>query len=314
MPDSASNPKRPWLIAAWPGMGNVAVIAAGYVAHRLGLKNPTELSLFPFVDIDHVDVSDGLIARPRMPRGLLFSTRAESGRELLFLIGEAQPSEGVYTHAQSLIEDAGSRGVERIITFASLASQIHPEAEPSVYGAATTKELLSELDQLEVGRVEDGQIGGLNGVMLGAAAERDIPAMCLLAEFPFFAANVPNPKAACAILETFSTLADFPIDLTDLRENARIVQDAQIRLMEELKNKAGEDDDGPEFAPEPQPDEPSKPKRRPLDQETRAQIEKYFDAARRDRARAVQLKDELDRLGVFEQYEDRFLDLFKRAD
>ena len=33
----------------------------------------------------------------------------------------------------------------------------------------------------------------------------------------------------------------------------------------------------------------------------------------RDRAKAIELKQELDRLGVFKDYEDRFLDLFKKA-
>jgi hypothetical protein len=37
-----------------------------------------------------------------------------------------------------------------------------------------------------------------------------------------------------------------------------------------------------------------------------------FDAARQDRAKAFELKQELDRLGRFAEYEDRFLDLFKR--
>lgn len=39
-----------------------------------------------------------------------------------------------------------------------------------------------------------------------------------------------------------------------------------------------------------------------------------FQEAREDRAKAVRLKEELDRLGVYPAYEDRFLDLFRRAE
>lgn len=39
-----------------------------------------------------------------------------------------------------------------------------------------------------------------------------------------------------------------------------------------------------------------------------------FESARRDQHKAFHLKEELDRLGVFRQYEDRFLDLFRRAE
>jgi hypothetical protein len=35
--------------------------------------------------------------------------------------------------------------------------------------------------------------------------------------------------------------------------------------------------------------------------------------AAKDRSKAFELKQELDRLGVFKEYEDRFLDLFKKS-
>ena len=45
----------------------------------------------------------------------------------------------------------------------------------------------------------------------------------------------------------------------------------------------------------------------------RSQIERLFEEAKKDPGRAMNLKHELDRLGVFKRYEDRFLDLFRRA-
>ena len=43
-------------------------------------------------------------------------------------------------------------------------------------------------------------------------------------------------------------------------------------------------------------------------------IHNLFEQSRRDRAHAYELKRELDRLGVYREYEDRFLDLFKLAE
>jgi hypothetical protein len=43
-------------------------------------------------------------------------------------------------------------------------------------------------------------------------------------------------------------------------------------------------------------------------------IEELFDEVSRDRSKAYELKRELDRLEVFKDYEDRFLDLFKKSD
>ena len=43
-------------------------------------------------------------------------------------------------------------------------------------------------------------------------------------------------------------------------------------------------------------------------------VEQLFRQAQKDRAKAYELKHELDRLGVYRTYEDRFLDLFKKPD
>jgi hypothetical protein len=44
----------------------------------------------------------------------------------------------------------------------------------------------------------------------------------------------------------------------------------------------------------------------------RGHINELFDAAGKDRSKAFELKRELDRLGLFKEYEDRFLDLFQK--
>ena len=46
--------------------------------------------------------------------------------------------------------------------------------------------------------------------------------------------------------------------------------------------------------------------------EEEQRIEKLFEQAREKRSKAYELKGQLDRLDVFDLYEDRFLDLFKK--
>jgi hypothetical protein len=62
------------------------------------------------------------------------------------------------------------------------------------------------------------------------------------------------------------------------------------------------DDEGAEAAPEPSPGE--------TPPEIRERIEFLFEAAAKDLSKAGDLKDELDHWGLFQEYEDRFLDLF----
>jgi hypothetical protein len=44
----------------------------------------------------------------------------------------------------------------------------------------------------------------------------------------------------------------------------------------------------------------------------RRRVEEMFKLAQKDRSKAYELKRELDRLDVFKEFEDQFLDLFKQ--
>ena len=50
---------------------------------------------------------------------------------------------------------------------------------------------------------------------------------------------------------------------------------------------------------------------RVMDFASPTEVEQFFNRARFDRSQTPLLKAELDRLGLFKQYEDRFLDLFR---
>lgn len=313
-------PRRSWLIAAWPGMGNVSVIAAGYLIQKLKLEPIAELSAQGFFDIEQIEVKDGIVAAPRLPRGVFYRWTSPDARpDLLIFLGEAQPSSDVYAFSQRLLERAVAMGADRVVTFASMASQLHPSQQPRVYGVATRPDMLSELQRLEVTLLKEGTIGGMNGVLLGAAAGQGLPGVGLLGEIPYFAAGVPNPKAAKAVLDAFSLLAKLELDLDELARHAEAVDKMLLELLERMQRGEGqeeaefptpeEDDEEPEHTPEPAP--PPKPTLEPA---AKARIERLFRAAEKDRSKAVQLKQELDRLGVFKEYEDRFLDLFKRAE
>ena len=51
-----------------------------------------------------------------------------------------------------------------------------------------------------------------------------------------------------------------------------------------------------------------------ISREDEQRIERLFKQVKQDRSKAYELKGVLDRLGVFKDYEDRFLDLFKKPE
>ena len=330
--------RDPWLVAAWPGMGNVAVGAAGYLVVKAGAKLVHELPSREMFDVPHIDVRNGLARAGRLPRNMFFELRLpDSPRDLLVFIGEAQPTVGGYALCHRILDYAQQRGVRNICTFAAMASQLHPTDQPRVFGVSTDPQLLEQLKTLEVEILKEGQISGLNGVLLAAGVERSMPGICLLGELPYFAAGVPNPKASHAALEVFTTMVGVDIDFAELDQQAKMVEKGLIQLLEKLEQAAreqaeagGESFTVPEFAAADEDDddegngetdETAKPESSPavnkgpeLDYATRRRIDAMFESAHENRDRAFHLKRELDRLGVFKQYEDRFLDLFRKAD
>jgi len=321
--------KDPWLVATWPGMGNVGSIAGGYLIDKLGAKPVGEFAAREVFDLQNVEVKGGIARAGRLPRSMLFEWKdPERRHDLIIFVGEAQPPSGGFAFCHKLMEYAAGRGVQRVFTFAAMATQLHPTDDPRAFAATTHADVLQELKQQDVEILKDGQISGLNGVLLAAAAERQIPGVCLLGELPYFAVGVPNPKASQAVLKAFAEMSGTTIDFSSLAEQSDAVGQALLQLLDKLQ-EAAEGEEGeegfnlPEFAQRDEPagdpggeeaadeDEPEEPE---LDLAARQRIESLFERARQDRSKAFELKRELDRLGVFDQYEDRFLDLFKKAE
>ncbi len=315
-PDPTTQPlRRPWLVAGWPGLGGVAVIGVTYLVHTLGAKRIHVVPGDEFFEIQHIDVQHGLASTPPTPGGAFFAWRNPDGdRDLLLFVGDAQPSSGMDRLCGELLAYASRHAVERVVTFAALASQLHPTAPSRVHGVATDEHVLAELVAAGAVPLEQGQVGGLNGVLVGRAKRDGIDGVCLLAEMPYFAGGMPNPKAAAAALRVLQQTSGVDFDVEELAEQSAQVDAQLVELYERLKEKAaasGEDLEIEVPDDEPQPEESAQPA---IDEPTRQRIEALFAEASDDRSKAFALKTELDRLGVFEAYEDRFLDLFKRAE
>jgi proteasome assembly chaperone (PAC2) family protein len=299
---------RPWLIAVWPGMGHVALNAGYYLLSKLGMDVAAELEAGELFDIDHVEVKEGLIQPARRPRNRFFVwVDPEGERDLVVFLGEAQPPLGKYPFCRQLIAYARKVGVERVLTFAAMATRMRPGQRSRVFGAATDADSLEELKRHELELVNEGQIGGLNGVLLGAAAEAGLPGACLLGEMPHVFTQLPFPKASLAVLEVFTTMSGLEIDFSELAEQAEVVEQ-QLGQLLSLAEGQDESSSGEEELPTPQSADHDG-----LSAEDERRIEGLFEQASRQRSKAFELKRELDRLGVFKDYEDRFLDLFKKA-
>jgi proteasome assembly chaperone (PAC2) family protein len=332
----------PWLLAVWPGMGNVALGAGSYLLEKL---QPDALFSVPagdFFDLGQVQVRDGVVGPARFPENRFFGWKNPTGgRDLVIFVGEAQPSARGYAFCEALLRTAQGLGVKRVITFASMVTPQHPTAPSRTFAVATSEALLQEVRKTEpnVGVLTEGAISGLNGTLLAAAAAQGLEGVGLLAEVPQIAANVPYLKAAHAVLGVFMRLVSMKLDLTDLATQAARVEKGLLQLIQQLgamaaqaqqQAQSGEaegttaegasddedEDDEPDLRAErvrQAQDGDEAPRGRPaLDASTMAQLEELFLKAVGDREQALKLKALLDQHGVFKDFEDRFLNLFRR--
>ncbi len=66
------NLQRPIMIAGWPGMGNVSLIATGYLRKELKAELFAEIDVSQFVVPDGVVVEKGMLKLPPSPRQIIY--------------------------------------------------------------------------------------------------------------------------------------------------------------------------------------------------------------------------------------------------
>jgi predicted ATP-grasp superfamily ATP-dependent carboligase len=303
---------RSQLLAVWPGMGHVALTAGLYLMSKLHMHEEEPVATGDLFDLDHVDVKEGMAQAGRLPVSHLYaSAGVGTSSNLGLVIGEAQPPLHKLEYCRRILDGAQKFGVGRVVTFAAMAIDIHPRDRSRVFGVATHPEGLEALRRHGIEILDAGQIQGMNGVFLAAAAQRGITGLCLLGTMPSLATQIPYPKASHAILEAFASLSNLDLDLKELEEYGRNIEERLTAGLERLQEALEEQGAGGAASSIPSPDEESSPSS-PSDAEKR-KIEQLFEQASLNRGRAFELKRELDRLGLFKQYENRFLDLFRRS-
>jgi uncharacterized protein len=309
----------PWLVAVWPGMGQVALNAGYYLLAKLEMHLIAEFSQRELFELEHVEVKGGLIKMGALPNSRFFVWKdPRQVRDIVVFIGDAQPPIGKYGFCRKVIDFARSLGVKRVFTFASMASDMQPTNPSRVFGVATDEESLAELKRLELYILEDGVIGGLNGVLLGVVAEQGLRGSCLLGEIPHLFHQLPFPKAALRVLEVFCTIAGITVDFAELSEQAELVEQRLDEILHQVKAaikrqaRAAEEEELEEAGNSGYAEEAAEEEEEGLSEADERRVEQLFEQARKDRSKAYELKRELDRLNVFSEYEDRFLDLFKQ--
>jgi len=205
------------MLAAWPGISNVAMIVATYLSKKLELKQLAEVQAPYFFDPIGVLVKDNIIEEPQFPQSRFYYWKNSPGKnDLILFIGEAQPTTKGYDMANCVLDIGQRFKARKVYTCAAALTRIHHTEQPGVWGVGTNTAVSDELKKYNLVRGGNLQIAGLNGLLLGAAKKRDIDGICLLGEVPIYATRMQNPIAALAILNKLTEILDIVIDTGEL--------------------------------------------------------------------------------------------------
>ncbi len=296
-------------------MGHVGLFAASYLRQQLNGQAYAEIDVSACYQPGAIEVKDGIGRVPDPPAHRLYYV---SEPAVIIFEAESQlPGQAGLKVASELLDAIKPAGVKVVYTGAAFAMPMSVRQESRVFGVATDERLKSTFSSLNVEPLQEGSISGLNGLLLGLAHSRGIPAACFLATMPQYAVETPNPKASRALVTVFQRILNTSVDMTEINRQVeeadrlmgefeervslvirRLQQETELRQRHTENEGEGTEAPGQEERPEPY--------------QLMQHIEELFDRAQRDRSAIALLKQELDRWGLFSLYEDRFLDLFDR--
>jgi len=226
--------EKPVMIVGWPGIGNIGIFAVDTLRRQIQAEELGEIEPWDFFYPTKVIIKASLLEDLEFPNNKFYYKRV-GHKDLMFFIGEEQPSgrgrmyaegEKAYEMANLVLDVAERFGCQRVYTSGAAVALTHHMLKPRVWAVATSQDLVTEaknymntilMSEVE-GRGNQGNITGLNGLLIGVAKKRGFEGICLMGEIPDYLSRVPfpYPKASQSVLEVLATILDISIDLSVL--------------------------------------------------------------------------------------------------
>jgi proteasome assembly chaperone (PAC2) family protein len=249
----------PVLVACWPGIGNIGIMAVDMLRRAVGSEELGEIESWDFFYPSKVTIKDGELKDLKFPDNKFYFKKTGI-KDLLFFIGEEQPTNGggvyaegakAYRMANLVLDVAEKFGCRRVYTSGAAVAPIHHTSMSRVWVVPNSQNLIDEIKSYEntvlmseaEGGSGQGNITGLNGLLLGAARKRGLEAVCMMGEIPVYVHGfpVPYPKGSKAVLEVLSAALDvkIPMDEIDalIRQSDSEIESVYEKLPSEIKEQ-----------------------------------------------------------------------------
>ncbi len=204
-------------------------------------------------------IRDGELKYLEFPSNKFYFKRLEK-QDLVLFIGEEQPTDGAKVYAEgtkayrmaNLVLDVAIKlGCRRIYTSGAAVAPIHHTAKSRVWVVPNREYLVKEIRDYEntvlmseiESREGQGNITGLNGLLLGVAKRRGLEAVCVMGEIPIYLHGFPiaYPKGSRAVLEILSTALGIEVPMEEINalvsQSENEIESVYERLPSEIREQ-----------------------------------------------------------------------------
>lgn len=220
-------PSNAIMLNGLPDVGLVGLIATSHIISEAKLAEIAYMDsdLLPPIVVLH----EGL---PHAPIRIFGNT------DLIASFSEtAIPADAVQPFIRKLVAWAQAKKVKLMVAMGGMPVQNRQDIiEPRVFGAASSKSLLNMLREKDIEILKGGYMVGPYALIMRYCAERDVPAIALLAE-SFY--KYPDPVAAAATLKEFSKISGRKINLSRLTEKGEEIRLKARDMMKRTERELG---------------------------------------------------------------------------
>jgi len=220
-PPELRSPVMVCAFAGWNDAAGAATTALTSIADSLDADLVAQVDSEEFFDFQAnrptIRLTEGQTREIEWPGNVLLTASPAGAERDLVLLAGTEPNLRWRTFSEALAEGAETLGVEMVITLGALIADVAHTLPVPITGLASDPELV---DRLELARSNYEGPTGIVGVLHDSCGRRGIPSASLWAAVPHYAAAVPNPKAALALLRRLEGLVGVAVEASGLEEEA----------------------------------------------------------------------------------------------
>src|SRR5215207_557555 len=161
-----------------------------------------------------------------------------SKNDLILLTGDSQPvvPGSEYVLSEQILDLITKFKISNIYSLASYVTGTFVN-DPKIYGTATNPEMVKSFRSFNISTLDNGNITGMNGLILGLGKLRGIEGICLLGETSGY---VIDAKASKNLLEIVNNLLGIHINMDEMNKRSKDTEILIKNLEQQMMAKSGQ--------------------------------------------------------------------------